>query len=281
MYNYTMLGIIIGLQMSCGAPTRTASSVGEMLAEPRTLNEKVKSLCLALEARGDDLSQSISDSRCDDSGLYATDYQSGQTVRFKGSDPIVQEETMQLASRGQVWLGTSLIGFFGRILKDLNNNSVESVSGIQAGDSLDFGETQSLNNLVEVNISFLSIPEVDFDDLLIDFELAIDIKGIIDVDMDIKITVGIFDRRIVAIVNTTRSSEESAFKDLDLSFFLVPHAGDIYVDVYAGIEMINIGLTAVLQEQLDQILSLGLEFVFDQVFIEPAEDSTLSLELSQ
>ena len=171
---------------------------------------------------------------------------------------------MVIYTRGQAWLNASLLGLTARFAQRLESEEQSPFANAKAGDLLELNG-DGFGDIATVEIKFLKEPSLDVQNFSFDIALSVMISGIISVDADLDISAGILDRKIVAVGKTTRVGTESILKNLEFSFAIIPHAGDLYVDTFASIELLNIGLTGLVQDQLNQIMATTLESTLQDV----------------
>ena len=252
----------------CGAPTRSAVEVRGAIANARGLDQKLSSVCNALAVNTGNLSSQHRgiEGRCNSAGLYGTNFGLGEELIFRGLDQArtSSKDNMVIYTRGQAWLNASLLGLTARFAQRLESEEQSPFANAKAGDLLELNG-DGFGDIAKVEIKFLKEPSLDVQNFSFDIALSVMISGIISVDADLDISAGILERKIVAVGKTTRIGTESILKNLEFSFAIIPHAGDLYVDTFASIELLNIGLTGLVQDQLNQIMATTLESTLQDV----------------
>jgi hypothetical protein len=262
------------LLQSCGAPTKSPADVAHIFnGKADTLQDKLSRLCESLENRSEapyltPLSLKAAD--CDEAGETALNFKNLDAFYFSGleiegvsneAEKKAGEGVIHFTSRSQVWLGSGLVSFAASVSDQLNGKAFlgDTVSVEQSS----FGGKDA--QLIKPKVSTLRKP--NFDKGTKEFDLALNfvLSGIVTADNDIEISGKIFDEYIAINVSTSKDAafEKSIIQNFNFLIILVPHAQDIYVDLFLDLNVHNFGAETIVIEKLKTALSVGLKSALD------------------
>jgi hypothetical protein len=257
------------LCQGCGAPTKSAGEVASLFARSsKSLQDKVSELCKALQIR-DEIptlkNLSLETDNCKSAGLWALDYKKIDTFVFSGVDdvsPKKNDKIIHLGTRSQVWLNRSLLEFAASVSSLMKKKSSEASAGaIALPDSGD----GKLSGLATTTMTQLGQPMFNLDTLKFNTKINFKLSGIVTADHDLTIDGQLIDDAFAVTVKTTedKTLKQSVMKDFRVLVLVIPHAGDVYLDMFVDLNAHNVGLETVFREQLKAALGSGLKGVID------------------
>lgn len=237
-----------------------------------TLQSKQDSLCRALELRDEVPTLkglNVEMDGCVDAGLAALDYKKVDSFHFRGleADGVSKDEKIIHKSvRGQVWLNKSLLGFASAISNQMKKkaDSSEKTGVVQLEDS---SGGKGLQNVAKTQITVLEEPEIDVENLQFSTLINFKVTGIIEADHEVQIHGRLIENAFAVTVKTTKDREfkQSLIKNFAAVILIVPHASDIYMDMFVDINVHNPGLESLVKEQINVFLSTGLKSAIDSM----------------
>lgn len=271
----TILPVLLSaglLGQSCGAPTKSAGDVAHLFdGEATSLQSKENSVCRILESRDEapttkDLSVDIGG--CEDAGLAALDYKKIDAFYFRGLEDLEADKDSKIirkSVRSQVWLNKSLLGFAGAISKQLKKKaeSGDNTGEVKLADSSAGG----LQNVAKTKITVIKEPKIDPENFSFSTLINFNVSGIINGDHDIQIDGRLIENSFAVTVKTTedRKYEQSLLKNFSAVILIIPHASDIYMDMFVDMNIHNPGLETLVKSQIDSFLSTGLKSAIDSL----------------
>lgn len=262
----------IFLLNGCGAPSKSAGDVAYLFeGESTTLQTKESDLCTSLQNRDEAptvKNLSIDLGGCVDAGKAAVDYKKVDGFYFVGleNDSSNDKELIHRSVRGQVWLNKSLLGFASAISGQLKK---KAESGNNTGEvSLnDSAKGQPLQNVAKTTITVIEEPIIDVKDLSFKGLINFKVTGIIEADHDIELNGRLIGNSFAVTIKTTqdRDYKQSIIKNFTAVILIVPHASDIYMDMFVDLNIHNPGLENLFKEQVNTFLSTGLKSAIDSM----------------
>ena len=275
------------LVWSCGAPTKSASSVSSIFTESRTLQGIASEICSELESREEAPTVqnfSMKTQGCQRVGEGALEYTKIKSFGFVNLDGTVitppaavnaaavekrkpgqDTPTTVRQNRAQVWLNQSIIDMAKTLTTYMKQNASAAAGEIKLPNSA----ASELANLAKLSVTLVQAPKLDINNLSFSMRIKIALSGIIKVNQVIQV-----DGKLIknAFALTIKSAEDmpyaqSLIKKLEIMALIIPFADDIYVDMFSKVEAYDIGLKAVLDSQLDAFWSTGLKGIIDSVIL--------------
>ncbi len=268
---------------SCGAPLKSADEVGDIFSGSKDLGAKVLQLCNSMAANPEPPNLqgvSLAPQACTEAGRHAQPLNSqadlyfaavradGQKFSSIGASPDAADAKLKLQTRTEIWLNRSLLGIVQTLLPALKKK----------GDNVLGGGGQTTGTGAQQKFAIRVIGEPAFDaaqfKLHLEFELTARKQDTGSVDVQNRFVVDgmLIDKRyIVATVQTVEPApvERSLISQAKFVVFVVPHAGDIYLDIITDIEMHSFGVDEIMKDQFLKIVSDGLKQI--PKFLEDAE----------
>lgn len=267
-----ILSVSIHGLLGCGAPNKSAGDVAYLFeGESTTLQSKENSLCSTLQNRDEaptTKNLSIDLGGCVDAGKIALEYKKIDGFYFVGldGDAAKEEKVIHRSVRGQVWLNKSLLGFASAISGQMKKKaeSGNNTGEVALGDS---AKGQELQNVAKTTITVIEEPKIDVKDLSFKGLINFKVSGIIEADHDIEINGRLIENSFAVTVKTTadREYKQSIIKNFTAVILIVPHASDIYMDMFVDLNIHNPGLETLFKEQVNTFLSTGLKSAIDSL----------------
>jgi len=261
------VAIVGSLLFGCGAPTKSAGDVAGLFnGTGATLGDKMNLVCSDLRERSaspnlDGLS--LTDDDCQAAGRAAQNYRQLTTFQFANVSTqsitgTKGDKTVQISTRGQVWLNKGLVGLVGAFAKSMEGSAGKSGAVSLPGSS--FG-----GDLVKPTIEVTD--KIAFDQQAKEFSGAVKfhLEGAITVDNEIKVGGKIFTDAVAARIESTEDREykDSLLKNIKAVVIIIPFAGDVYVDFVLQLEVHSIGPDAMIGGALQEALSGGMKTMLD------------------
>jgi hypothetical protein len=256
----------------CGAPTKSAGDVKSLFEGPGTsLEDKVIGLCDKLKANSEPPTLegvNLNVDGCKDAGLAALNLKEIKEFSFIGLEGDVPdkdaEKIINRSVRAQVWLNKSIIGMAGAIAKKLQQNK-------EAGDNAGFvslpssGETEGLGDIATPDVEVLEEPAFDLEKMSFSTAIHLKVTGAVEVDNVIRVAGGLIDNKFAVVVTSDGEQpyEKSLIRDFSAMILMVPHASDIYLDLFVNINLHNPGLESLIRSQITSFLGSSLKGVID------------------
>lgn len=267
----TVLSAVVAVA-GCGAPTKSAGEVSHLFdGEAASLQSKQNSVCRILESRDEAPTTkglSVSLDGCVDAGRAALDYKKIDAFYFRGLEDIEAEKNSKVirkSVRSQVWLNKSLLGFAGAISKQLKK---KAENGDNTGEvTLSDSSGGGLQNVAKTKITVIKEPKIDPESFSFSTLINFNVSGIINADHDIQIDGRLIENSFAVTVQTTedRKYEQSLIKNFSAVILIIPHASDIYMDLFVDLNIHNPGLETLVKSQIDSFLSTGLKSAIDSL----------------
>lgn len=266
--------LAVTLAMGCGAPTKSASDVKSLFARDATsLEEKVTKLCKTLKARDtkpnfEDADLPVDD--CKDAGHAAANLRGLQKFSFVGLEDINdkdKDDVIRRFVRTELWLNYSLIGMAGAIAQRMKETQ-------QAGDnkgliSLPNSEgTSGFSDLAAPDIEIIEEPEFNLGAFSFSTAIRLQVTGAVTVDNTIRVNGGLIDNKLAVVIHTDGKQpiEKSLIRDFSALVLIVPHASDIYLDLFVNLNIHNVGFKGLFEERITDFLGSGLKGIIDGFF---------------
>ena len=261
------VGASLLLASGCGAPNKSAADVASLFTgTPVTLQDKVSSLCDSLNKRTEPPTLSginLQLNGCNDAGLAALNYRDLTSFQFLGIDgdvpPADKTQVIEKAVRAQFWLNRNLLAF----ASALSAKFAASAGGTGALAPQDSGK--QLANIIKTELTQPQPFKFDTDKFEISGVLNIKASGIATVDNDIEIAGKLIDGAFGVTLKTTADADlkKSLIKSFNGVVLIVPHAGDIYLDLYVDLQVNNIGLASLFRQVISGLLYDNLKKLAD------------------
>ena len=257
---------------SCGAPNKSAGDVAHLFeGSSESLQSKENALCVALQAR--DTAPTVKGlnidlAGCKDAGLAALDYKKVDSFHFVGLDDDINskdEKIIHRSVRSQIWLNKSLLGFASAISNQMKKKAESggNVGEVELADSAG----GKLQNIAKTKITVIKEPKFDLENFSFNALINLNISGIITGDHDIEVDGKLIDNMFAVTIKTTedRTFKQSLLQNFTAVILIVPHASDLYMDMFVDLNIHNPGLETLVKDQIDTFLSTGLKAVIDSM----------------
>lgn len=263
--------------VACGAPTKSAGDVAGLFStSTASLQEKVDNLCEELRTRSEPPTVqglNIKLDSCDAAGTAALDYRKIGTAEdypdgfyfTEGSKKAdTEKEILHKSMRGQVWLNKSLLGLAQAVASKMKANEGLGDGELAIPDSAEGG---GVSGLATPKITILEKPTFSVDDLKFDMKINLNITGIIEADHDIQISGQMINNSFAVTVATTKDQpyEKSLIRSFNVVMFIIPHAQDVYLDLFADLYIHKPGLDAAVEDNVNKFLGTGLKSAIDSL----------------
>jgi hypothetical protein len=270
--NYLILTAGLVALTSCGAPNKSAGEVAHLFESgSESLQSKENSLCSQLQTR--DTAPTLKGLRidldgCKDAGLAALDYKKVDGFHFIGLDGDINskdEKIIRRSVRSQIWLNKSLLGFASAISNQMKKKAER---GDNTGEvKLDDSAVGKLQNIAKTKITVIKEPKFDLENFSFNALINFNISGIITGDHDIEVDGKLIDNMFAVTIKTTedRTFKQSLIQNFTAVILIVPHASDLYMDMFVDLNIHNPGLDTVVKDQIDTFLGTGLKAVIDSL----------------
>lgn len=257
----------------CGAPTKSAGDVESLFSEAATsLQDKETKICSTLASRAEvpTIKNSTLDmAGCRDAGLAAVDYQRISNFYFYDLVPPPTStsgvDVIHRTVRGQVWLNKSLLGLAGSLSQWMKKQKAKG--GLAGALQNPASGNDKLTNIVKPTLEVLEEPKFDLKNLSLSAKLHIALTGIVTADHVVAIDGKMIDNVFAITVKTTedRAFSQSILKNFQTVILIIPHASDVYVDMFIDVNTFNFGVPAVVNDKLTSFLSSALKTLLDGV----------------
>jgi len=265
------LGSLLG---GCGAPVKSAGDVsGLFQVESETLGEKEQTLCQELASRSQEPTTqnlNIDLGGCKDSGEAALNYKQVSSFYFLGltgddTGATTTTEVIHKSVRAELWLNKSLISLASALVGKLQDK--QGAGDLTGKISLPDSDGGSIANLVQPNIEIVEQPKFDIDKKSFSMKIHLTLSGVVKADHIITVDGQLLGESIAVVLQTTADQpyEKSILKNFKAVALIIPHAGDVYLDLFVDLNVYNFGLTTLVNDQLTSFLSTGLKSVADSV----------------
>lgn len=271
-----LFAVLISLLIaSCGAPTKSAADVGGLFnQDPVSLQEKMQSLCetLADRKKKPNLKNlKLNMNKCKDAGLAAANLREMTEFKFMGLEEKFPEKDAEAvinrSVRTQLWLNRSLIAMGGILVKKLDQSKA---SGTKKGkiELPEFSGTEGISGLIKPEIIILEEPAIDLKNMAFSTDVHVKVKGAAEIDNEISLAGGLIDNMLAVVVASKGEQplEKSLLHSFSAVVLIVPHAGDIYVDLFVNLNINNFGLESGVKAQISNFLGSGLKSIIDGLF---------------
>jgi hypothetical protein len=258
---------------ACGAPLKESGDVPEIFeGDDRSLPAKLASLCALLGERVAaprlaDLT--LKTDGCPDAGATALNLTEISRFAFTGlgdgeDGQADEDEVVHREVRTQVWLNRSLIGLASAVSAKMLTSQGAGAGALAFGG----GGTGGLSGLVTPKIELLEPPAMDLETLTFSTKIHLTLTGIIATDNVILVDGALIDNKLAVTIRTEsdQPSRTMLINSFQTLLLIVPHAGDVYLDVFIDVKVNNPGLGKLLSSQLETFLGSGLKAVVDGLF---------------
>ncbi len=266
------LAASIAAMSSCGAPNKSAGEVAHLFETGTdSLQTKENNLCTQLQTRDAAPTVkglSIDLNGCRDAGLAALEYKKVDGFHFVGLEDDVtskDEKIIHRSVRSQIWLNKSLLGFASAISNQMKK---KAESGGNTGEvQLSDSAANKLQNIAKTKITIIKEPKIDLKDFSFNALINFNVTGVINGDHDIEIDGKLIDNMFAVTLKTTedRTFKQSLLQNFTAVILIVPHASDLYMDMFVDLNIHNPGLETLVKDQIDTFLSSGLKAAIDSL----------------
>lgn len=255
--------------LSCGAPTKSASDVAGLFQGSGTsLQEKTTSLCNQLAKRSNPPTTqglTLNLEGCGDAGKAAVNYKEIDSFYFTGLDENnnVEKDVIHTSARGQVWLNKSLLGLAGALSKMMKKKqNGENTGELSLPDS---SGGKGLQGVVTPKIEVLEEPKMNVENLEFSMKIRLTLTGLVEADNVIEINGKLIDNAIGVTIKTAEDREikQSIIKNFQAVILIVPHASDVYLDMFVDLNVNSVGADGLFKSQIQSFLGTGLKGVID------------------
>lgn len=267
----SLMGLVAVVFVGCGAPVKSATDVASIFdAQTLDLQGKVNVLCKELGSRSvspksSDFSEGTLD--CSNAGLEAQNFKKIDRFSFVGVDTNFKtsekaKDVRFLEVRSEVWLNSNLLDLAGKL-------STKMKTGLATGDvSLDppAGSNDGLANLVKAKVEVLEKSQFDQKTFEFSTKIRFLLEGAVKADHVINVAGKMLDNKfaISAVTEGDQVYEKSILKNFQAIILVVPHAGDVYLDLSVKISIYDVGLgDQVMKDNVHKALSTGLKSTID------------------
>lgn len=257
----------LALAAGCGAPVKSAGEVSSLFNSTSvTLQDKVGTICRELQARTEAPTTNnlgINVNGCGDAGLAALNYKEITAFKFLGLEgevpPKDKAKVIEKAVRGQLWLNKDLLGF-ATALASKFKNAKNQAGAIQADDS-----GKQLENIIKINVDQKEPFKFDAAKMELGARIGITATGIVELNNELVIAGKLINDAFAITIKAASEQvvEKSLIKNISGLVLVVPHAGDVYIDMFLDVQVHNLGLASIFREQLQGIMSDGLKKIAD------------------
>ena len=270
--HFALTASIVGLLASCGAPNKSAGEVAHLFESgSESLQSKESSLCNQLQTRDSAPTVkglNIDLAGCKDAGLAALDYKKADSFYFvglEGDTDSKDEKIIHRSVRSQIWLNKSLLGFASAISNQMKK---KAESGDNTGEvKLDDSAGGKLQNIAKTKVTVIKEPKFDLEKFSFNALINFKVSGVISADHDIEVDGMLIDNMFAVTIKTTedRTFKQSLIQNFTAVILIVPHASDLYMDMFVDLNIHNPGLEALVKDQIDTFLSTGLKTTIDSL----------------
>ncbi|MBM4251585.1 MAG: hypothetical protein FJ146_06410 [Deltaproteobacteria bacterium] len=267
------LTLTVVLTVGCGAPLKRAGDVSSLFSKaPASIENIAESICAALGER--DVAPTTKDMPqelvgCSEAGLKASDLTKVKSFSFtnlasgESAQDQKNSDTFKKSIRTQIWLNRKipeLLPVATQLLKSVDFDAEE----IQLPESA----IKDLSGLVQPKIKFLEKLKFNFDELSFSTKLNVVTTGAVAVDIDVLVDGKVFNNGIAVTISTGKPEpafEKSFIKSFDVVFLAIPYANDIYLDMAVNMNIYNIGVSSVIDSQVNSLFGTALKTMMDTI----------------
>lgn len=267
-YKFLLAASLIAALVSCGAPMKSADDVGSIFSDSSSLKSKVSDFCKVLNGRTVDPNLTnigLADSLCANAG---DKYRNYDEIRGEGFLPFSEEkatgattsltdanvETIGFQTRSELFLNRSLLELAQKVFSSLDQKSNDVFKNGGNADAKDNALSLKIINKPQFN--------KDTYEFSMEFQLISTRQqnGLVDVNNNYVVNGKVFDRKIAVSIKTTKPGDvkETIVREGKILIVMIPHAGDIYMDIATDIKYHAFGIDKVFQENVKKTLSKGL-----------------------
>lgn len=252
-----------------GAPTRSADGVAHIFADASDLSEKLADLCGLLQARSQEpklTGVGLANDVCTQPGTSPQNYDALTTsLAFTKVESLTSSTDSQIFSimtRSEVWLNRNLLQLASTLVGKLENET----TGVLGGG----GQGSSKNN----DFTFEIIGKPEFDNTDFSFSMNFNListraqNGQIDLNNSFRVEGKMIDEKYFAVTAVTtgpQAVETSLMSEGKFLILIVPHAGDVFVDVSTTLLIHSFGVNSTMEESLVKALGPGLKSIPDLI----------------
>jgi hypothetical protein len=255
---------------SCGAPLKKADEVSTIFSDSMQLNEKLSALCGELRTRPESpnlVGIGLADDVCGKPGSRALSYPAlngslGFTVveGQSSTNDATKDSIFTIRTRSEVWLNKGLISLVSSLVGKLKSETDALMS--KGGSASAYNE--------KFAFKVVGKPQFDMEKMELNLDISIVStkaqNGQVNVDNNIKVRGKLFDQKyFVALAETTESSPvaKSLIESAKFLITVVPHAGDVYVDITTDVRLHSFGVDSTMKQQMVEMLGPGLLNIVD------------------
>jgi hypothetical protein len=162
-------------------------------------------------------------------------------------------------------LNKSLLGFASAISNQMKK---KAESGHNTGEvKLDDSAGGKLQNIAKTKVTVIKEPKFDLEKFSFNALINFKVSGVISADHDIEVDGMLIDNMFAVTIKTTedRTFKQSLIQNFTAVILIVPHASDLYMDMFVDLNIHNPGLEALVKDQIDTFLSTGLKTTIDSL----------------
>ena len=268
-----LLTLTVALQAAagCGASLKHASDVsGLFTAPPKTVGDLAGDICTTLTSRSS--APTLQNLRldlggCTKSGASALNL--NDVSQFKFTDlpgqTAAAESTKDVFSKAiqtQIFLNRSLPE-----LIPLFSKALAGGGGLKPGViPLPESATKQIGNLVKPVITLTEAPSIDINNLTFSAKLNVAMPGVVTINIDVLINGIVLRNGIAVTISTSKPDPDysrSFIKSFDVVTLVIPYANDVYIEMDVGMSIYNIGISALLDSQINTVFGSALKSMMD------------------
>jgi len=262
--------LCIGI-VSCGAPLKNADEVEAMFSETRELSDKVTTLCNALNARTEaptlnnlrNQNEMCSNPATNyanyrdlgvDEGLEFSSVSSSSDVSSGIQD---DDALFSVQTTSELFLNRSILSLAITLL-----NSLEK----KAKGTVEDNKGQSESKDKKFQIDFIGKPVFNKKEISFSMEFRMASSraqnGQVDIDNRFIVSGRLLENESIAIDVQTKEPgdvKNTIIRDGKIMIFIVPHAGDVYMEIATDMNYHSFGVDQVMKESILSTLGTGMK----------------------
>ena len=127
--------------------------------------------------------------------------------------------------------------------------------------------SKSLEKFITPSLTVTSAPVFDPDLLQFSAGIRMQVSGAVTVDNTYEALGRVYSNAIVVQIRTTADAayETSLIKNINATLYIIPHAGDLYVDVAVDMNIHDVGSPTLMKDTVTQFLTSGLKPLLDSL----------------
>ena len=252
-----------------GAPTKNADDVAHIFSDAMDLSEKAGTLCTSLQQRSQEPNLNgvgLANDICTEAGTSPQNYDSLSTslafTKVESTTSSTDSQIFSITTRSEVWLNRNLLQLASTLIGQLEDET----SGILGGG----GQGSSKNQ----DFTFEIIGKPEFDKSNFSFSLDFNLvstraqNGQIDLNNSFHVEGQMFEEKYFAVTAVTTGAqpvETSLMSEGKFLILIIPHAGDVFLDISTTLLIHSFGVNATMEESLVKALGPGLKSIPDLI----------------